>query len=103
MPLRIAVLALACVFGPIALATAHPGHDHKLMGTITAIAGDRVTIKTTEGQERSFEITSETKLLRGKKKGITTDLKVGMRVVVNVGSGQEPLRAKQVQYAGNQS
>jgi hypothetical protein len=80
-------------------ALAHPGHDHKVLGVITAIHGDHVTVKTKDGKERSFTLTPETKLVQGKKKGAVTDLKVGMRLVVNVGDGAEPLKAKEVQYS----
>src|SRR5687767_13849030 len=91
------VLCVALVATP-ALAVAHPGHDHKIMGVITTIDGDFVTIKTTKGQERSFEITPKTNILRGKLAGARADLVIGLRVIVNVGDGHEPLKAKSVQY-----
>ena len=78
---------------------AHPGHDHKLMGTVTAIDGNKVTIKTTEGKTETFQVIPITTFKRGKQKGTQTELKVGLRVVVNVGDGKEPLKAKDVQYA----
>jgi hypothetical protein len=78
---------------------AHPGHDHKIMGTIAALNGDSVTVKTTKGQERTFEITDKTTILRGKVVGARADLVVGLRVIVNVGDGHEPLKAKSVQYS----
>jgi len=34
----------------------------------------------------------------GKGKGAQSDLKVGLRIVVNAGDGAEPLKAKEVQY-----
>jgi hypothetical protein len=80
-------------------ALAHPGHDHKVMGTITAIDGQKVTVKTTDGKELTFAVTPTTKLVRGKVRGTFSELQAGMRVVANVGSGQEPLTAKEVQYA----
>ena len=79
-------------------ALAHPGHDHKLMGTIAAVDKGRVTLKTNDGKERTFKINEKTKLLQGKKKGLANDLKVGMRLVVNVGNGEDPLVAKEVTY-----
>lgn len=91
------VLCVALVATP-AIATAHPGHDHKIMGTIAAINGDSVTVKTTKGQERTFAITDKTTILRGKQTGARADLVVGLRVIVNVGDGHEPLKAKSVQY-----
>ena len=90
------VLAVALLAPAVALA--HPGHDHKLMGTITSIDKNKVVVKTTEGKDMTFEITPLTTFKRGKEKGAASDLKAGLRVVVNVGDGVEPLRAKDVQY-----
>ncbi len=91
-------LALAAVLLAPAVPLAHPGHDHKLMGTITAIDKNKVVVKTTEGKDMTFEITPLTTFKRGKQKGAQSDLKAGLRVVVNIGDGVEPLKAKDVQY-----
>jgi hypothetical protein len=90
------VLATALLVPAVPLA--HPGHDHKLMGTITSIDKNKVVVKTTEGKDMTFEITPLTTFKRGKQKGTATDLKAGLRVVVNIGDGVEPLKAKDVQY-----
>ena len=82
-----------------AVSVAHPGHDHKLMGTITSIEKTKVVVKTTEGKDMTFEITPLTTFKRGKDKGAAADLKAGMRVVVNIGDGVAPLKAKEVQYS----
>ena len=82
-----------------AVPMAHPGHDHKLMGTISSIDKNKVVVKTTEGKDMTFEITPLTAFKRGKDKGAAGDLKAGMRVVVNIGDGVEPLKAKEVQYS----
>jgi hypothetical protein len=91
------LVVAAAVLAP-SLSVAHPGHDHKLMGTISAIDKNMVTVKTTEGKDMTFEITPLTTFKRGKTKGAAADLKAGMRVVVNIGNGVEPLKAKEVQY-----
>jgi hypothetical protein len=93
--LAVAVLA---VLAPVA-AIAHPGHEHKIMGTITAIDGNKVSMKTTEGKDAVVTVTPLTTFKRGKAKGAQSDLKVGLRVVVNAGDGAEPLKAKEFQYA----
>jgi hypothetical protein len=83
-----------------ATASAQPGHDRKMMGTIVSIDGRNVLVKTTDGHERSFALTDATKSLNGKKKkGDVKDLKAGIRIVVNVGDGEERLKAKELQYA----
>lgn len=90
------VLCMAFAATPV---IAHPGHDHKIMGTIAAINGDSVTVKTTKGQDRTFEITAKTTILRGKQAGARADLVVGLRVIVNVVDDHEPLKARSVQYS----
>ena len=92
-------LVLATALLAPAVPLAHPGHDHKLMGTISSIDKNNVMVKTTEGKDVTFEITPLTTFKRGKQKGMQSDLKEGMRVVVNVGDGGEPLKAKDVQYS----
>lgn len=87
----LAILAPAATF-------AHPGHEHKLLGTITAVDGSKITMKTTEGKAATFTVTPVTTFKRGKAKGAQTDLKVGLRIMVNAGDGAEPLKAKEVQY-----
>jgi hypothetical protein len=94
----LALVVAAAVLTP-SLALAHPGHDHKLMGTISSIDKNKVVVKTTEGKDMTFEITPLTAFKRGKQKGAASDLKAGMRVVVNIGDGVEPLKAKEVQYS----
>ena len=90
------VLCAALVAAP---AVAHPGHDHKVMGVITGVNGDYVTVRTPAGDERTFQITGKTQIQRGSVAGAREEIVVGRRVIVNVGDGQEPLRAKSVQYA----
>jgi len=96
-PFLFAVLALS-LLAP-ALPMAHPGHDHKLMGTISSIDKNKVVVKTTEGKDMTFEILPTTSFKHGKDKGMQSELKAGMRVVVNIGDGVEPLKAKEVQYS----
>jgi hypothetical protein len=42
------ILAAALLVPGISMA--HPGHDHKLMGTISSIDKNKVVVKTTEGR-----------------------------------------------------
>lgn len=92
-------LVLAAALLTPGLISAHPGHDHKLMGTISSIDKNTVVVKTTEGKDMTFEITPLTTFKRGKDKGAAADLKAGMRVVVNIGDGVAPLKAKDIQYS----
>ena len=92
-----AVLALS-LLAP-ALPMAHPGHDHKTMGTIASIEKNKLVVKSTEGKDVTFEIIPVTNFKKGKAKGTQADLKAGMRVVVlSTGEG-DPIKAREIQYS----
>jgi len=65
-------------------ASAHEGHAHRLMGTVTAVHADmnHVEVKTTDGKVADFYVTPETKYVSGTKAFTLKDLSVGTRVVV---------------------
>ena len=73
----IALFALAIV-----PALAHPGHDHKVLGTVTMAAADHLVVKDKAGKDETIHITKETKVLKDKKPAQVADIKAGMRVVV---------------------
>src|SRR5262245_33111770 len=98
MKLTTAVLAL-CLFVLPTVSAAHPGHAHKIMGTIAAVDGAKITVKSTDGKEQIIELSAATKVMNGKMKADARDLKVGMRVVVNADDGSTPLKAKEVQFS----
>lgn len=83
---------------PAARLLAHEGHDHKLLGTITEVTATGLVVKATkDGALSTIAIAAATKITRGKTKIGVGDLKVGDRVVVNIGSGKPPLTAKTIQ------
>ena len=90
------VLALS-LFVP-SLALAHPGHEHKLMGTISSIDKNKIVIKTTDGKDATFEVTPTTTYKHGTEKGMLADLKAGMRVVASMMEKDET-KAKEVSYS----
>ena len=95
---RTAVLALALLVSPLTPAFAHEGHDHKLLGTVSEVAADRIVVRATkDGALSTVALTRTTKITRGKTTLLATDLKVGDRVVVNIGNGKAPLSAKAIQ------
>lgn len=91
-----AVLALT-LLAP-ALPMAHPGHEHKTMGTIASVDKAKLVVKSTEGKDVTFDIIPTTTFKRGKDKGAAADLKAGMRVVV-ITAGETESKAKEIQYA----
>ena len=62
--------------------SAHPGHEQKVMGTVTMAAADHVMLKTTQGKDATVVINTDTKFTRAKKAMKASDMVVGMRVVI---------------------
>jgi hypothetical protein len=81
MSKRLAGAALT-VFVSAALLLAHGDATH-IMGTVTAIEGNHVTVKTQDGKSEMVMLEKATKYLIGAKSATVADLKVGTRVVVD--------------------
>jgi hypothetical protein len=73
--------ALAAVIAVPAVARAHEGHAHKVMGTVSSVDGNDLMVKTTDGKTVMVMLTAKTKITRGKEKLVVSALKVGDRVV----------------------
>lgn len=91
-----AVLTLL-VAVPVALA--HDGHIHTVMGTVMAVDQKHVEVKTPSGEVLSIALNEKTTFVRAKKKIDPAELKVGKRVVIGIGNGEDPLIAGEIQIA----
>ena len=78
---RLVSVLLAALF-IAAPALAHPGHDHKVMGTIAVLHENHLEVKDAQGKTTALMLDAKTKILRGKTAVKVADLKVGDRVVV---------------------
>jgi hypothetical protein len=96
---RRTVLAWVAVtmLGASASALAHPGHDHKLLGTVTMAAPDHLMLKDREGKDHTVRVTTATKILKEKRRATMTDVQVGMRVVVTAQTENDQLVAKLIE------
>jgi len=90
------MLALGMVVAGSAV-WAHDGHDHIIMGTVMARDAMRIEVKTPSGEVLSIAVTDKTTTTRNKKKIAFKDVDVGRRVVVNIGNGEDPLVARDIQ------
>lgn len=71
-------------------------------GTITAIAGDTITIKTMDGKQATVKVTSDTRFRRDRQEAKLSDFKVGDIVMVRgEPSGENTLTAQGVMYDQN--
>ena len=91
-----ALLALSVLVPAVPMA--HPGHEHKTMGTIASIDKDTLVVKPVEGKDVTFKIIPTTLFKKGKDKGMQSDLKAGMRVVV-LSQESSTTVAREIQYS----
>jgi hypothetical protein len=75
------LLSAALVVVP-ALTTAHPGHTHKILGTVMAVTATTVDVLDRSNEKTTFNITKETKIRVGKTAGSIKDVLTGLRIVV---------------------
>ena len=88
--LFLASLSLAC-----GIAFAH-GKEKHIMGTVTAIAEDSITVQTTTKQTVTVYTRPNTKYERSGTTASIKDLKVGDRVVIHAAPMNEKLIATEV-------
>ena len=91
------LMALVTAALGVGTALAHDGHDHIIMGTVMARDEKHLEVKTPSGEVLSIAVTDKTATVRDKKKIAYKDVLVGRRVVVNIGNGEDPLMAKEIQ------
>ena len=77
--LLIALVTFAAM--PDTAALAHPGHVHKILGTVTMAAADHVMLKDRNGKDVTVKVTKDTKV-RAKPALKVEQIKAGTRVVV---------------------
>ena len=92
----VASILAAALLIPV-FARAHDGHAHKIMGTITARDDKHVQVRTPSGENLSIEVNAKTVVTKDKKKVGLAEVQTGRRVVVDIGNGEDPLIAREIQ------
>ena len=92
----ITTLFVVSLMTPVAV-RAHAGHVHKIMGTVMVRDDKHVEVKTPSGEVLSIAVTDKTSVTRVKKKVTLADVQTGRRVVVDIGDGEDPLIAHEIQ------
>ena len=88
-------IAGALIVPPVA--SAHEGHAHKVMGTVSSVEGTHVMVRTTDGKTVMVMLDARTKVTQGKTKLDAKALKVGDRVVAEGAEEKEMIMATSVQ------
>lgn len=96
------ILAVFAALVALPLQTfAHPGHEHKVLGTVTMAAADHVMVKDRDDKEVTVYLTRETKILKDKKPMKVEDIRTGLRVVITAvtvkENNVEKMVAKQIE------
>src|SRR5688572_27545473 len=76
----VAVL-IAALLAP-AVSWAHDG-VHKVIGTVTAVKGNQVEVRTTTGKRETVLLNPAVPVTRGTRKAAVADVKVGERVSID--------------------
>ena len=84
---KITICALSCLLSA-SLLLAHGNATH-LMGTVTAVGKDTVTIKDKDGKSVIVMLEKTTKYLRNKKPATAEEMKVGSRIVIDAGMNEK--------------
>lgn len=91
----VVVFALFLLLANSRVAYAHNGVEH-LMGTVTKVSAEAVTVETTGKKIVEISVNSKTKYTRNDKAAVAGDMKVGDRVMINAKQVNEKLVADTV-------
>ena len=91
----IAGLLLACT---AVLLHAHGGMIH-VMGTVTAMTDNSVTVEATDKKTVEVQLTDTTTYMNGDKPSSKKELKVGDRVVIHAVKVKDMLQAHEVRFS----
>jgi hypothetical protein len=91
----IAGLLLTCTS---VLLHAHGGMIH-VMGTITGMTDNSVTVETTDKKSVEVQLIDTTTFLNGSKPGTRKEMKIGDRVVIHAVKVKDALQAHEVHFS----
>jgi hypothetical protein len=91
------IVVFASLLAAPAAAYAHPGHVHRIMGTVMARDDKHVEVKTPSGEVLSIAVNDKTSVVRAGKKVTFSEVQTGRRVVVDIGDGEDPLIAREIE------
>ena len=82
MKRRIVAVLIAMLGTPVAASLAHEGHEHRIMGTVSACHELHLEVKGTNGKTTLVTLTDKTKVTRGDATATADSIRPGERVVV---------------------
>jgi Cu/Ag efflux protein CusF len=100
MKRAVAVFTLLLAFATLAFAH---GKEKHIMGTVTGIGGDSITLQTADKKSLTVSVSDKTKFEKSGAVATLKDLKVGNRVVVHAEQSGNRLTATQVRFGAARS
>lgn len=82
------LLALALLTVP---ASAHQGHEHRILGTVKTLHENHLVVEKRDGSEKTVTLTEASKLTRDGKPADRAALRKGLRVAVEVNNEDQVL------------
>ena len=100
----VSILVLVLALTPAPRLLAHPGHEHKIMGTVSMVHQNHLEVKATDGKTSVITMDEKTRVLRGTATVKADAIKAGDRVVVTAvetkdKDGKAVMFAKEVRLA----
>lgn len=92
----VALVGLLVALAVPAQFLAHEGHEHVVMGVVTAVSADHVEVKTQDGKVVSAHLTGDTKYFKGEKPATLADVKEGLRAALRLLEEGKNLTAREV-------
>jgi Domain of unknown function (DUF5666) len=92
--------AFICTLIVSTLAFAHGGMEH-VLGTVTAVTGNSISVKARDGAIKTVEVDGETKFVKGDASATIKDVQVGSRVAIHAHSHDNALHAAEVKIGTN--
>lgn len=97
MKYRSFVVATMAVLMISSFALAH-GNEQHVLGTVSQISNNSITVRTVKGQMITVEVTGKTEFTKSGNKVALSDLKVGERVVIHAEKNKDRLQAHTVMF-----
>ncbi|MEQ1896818.1 MAG: hypothetical protein ABL971_05445 [Vicinamibacterales bacterium] len=89
-------VVLAMSLGVATGVSAHEGHTHTVMGTVVKVSPGQIEVQTKDGKAETVVLTNKTVVTRDKVPAKLADVAVGDRLVIDVGTGSKPLKARSI-------
>jgi hypothetical protein len=93
-------LVVICSLLLSTLAFAHGGMEH-VLGTVTAVTENTLTVKTRDGAVKTVGFDGETKFMKGDAAATIKDVQVGSRVVIHAHKNDNALHAAEVRIGAD--